>query len=225
VVGRSQKDSDSSQHDHVIAPGAAVVAGAIGYGVAVRELAEQLAEIGTDADYVVTTAGSCGTQAGIEVALRLFYPRAQAIGIAIGATRDSRADLVADLTNFTADFPWHAGESCTAGHSHVRLHRRGVRDSVPAGIAAISELARKDALVLDPVYTGKAMAGVLDLARNGEFEPGARIVFLHTGGAPALCAARDHASAAGSDDEVGTQWRPQLRLERSIQRCVDACWQ
>ncbi|MDX2316536.1 MAG: cysteine desulfhydrase, partial [Gammaproteobacteria bacterium] len=55
-----------------------------------------------------------------------------------------------------------------------------------ATISAMAMAARLEALMLDPVYTGKTMAGLVDLARSGAFQPGARVVFMHTGGLPAL---------------------------------------
>jgi D-cysteine desulfhydrase family pyridoxal phosphate-dependent enzyme len=175
---------------YVIAPGGASVAGAIGYVGAMRELAAQLAELGTHADCVVLATGSCGTQAGIEVGLRLFYPRAQAIGIKIADPPST--DLVASLANATAAF---LGVSLKVAANDVRLYGDyfGEGYAIPSqsGIAAISELARTDAVVLDPVYTGKAMAGLLDLLRGGQIPSDARVVFLHTGGSPALFAQGD----------------------------------
>jgi D-cysteine desulfhydrase family pyridoxal phosphate-dependent enzyme len=176
------------QRPYLIPPGGAVVAGAIGYVVAMRELADQLAAMGITADYVVTATGAGGTQAGIEVGLRLFHPMAQAIGIAIGDTAEGRAGAVADLANATAEF---LGLSSSLTPKDIRVDDYiGESYAIPSpeGVAAIAELARSDALVLDPVYTGKAMAGLLDLARRGEIGPDARVVFLHTGGSPALFA-------------------------------------
>lgn len=175
---------------YVIPGGGAVVTGVIGYVVAMRELALQLAAMGTDVDYVVTATGSCGTQAGIEIGLRLFYPRARAIGIAIGGTPD--AATVVNLANATAEF---LGSALTVAAADVWLDTghigAGYAIASQPGIAAISELARADAIVLDPVYTGKAMAGLLDLVRRGEIARQARVVFVHTGGSPALFAQGD----------------------------------
>ena len=61
----------------------------------------------------------------------------------------------------------------------------------PAMVAAVRLLAATEGVLLDPVYTGKAMAGLIDLIREGHFRKGERVVFIHTGGSPALFAYRD----------------------------------
>src|SRR5436190_23237138 len=102
-----------------------------------RELAGQLAARGTDADYVVLATGSRGTQAGIEVGLRLVYPRARAIGIQIGGRPN--AEGVASLATATAGF---VGASVTVAANDVRLYTDYIGDgyALPSqvGIAAIS---------------------------------------------------------------------------------------
>lgn len=175
---------------YVIPGGGAVVTGVMGYIVAMRELALQLTAMGTEVDYVVTATGSCGTQAGIEVGLRLFYPRARAIGVAIGGVPDG--STVANLANATTEF-LNSPLRVAAADVWLDTEHIGAGYAIPSqsGIAAISELARSDAIVLDPVYTGKAMAGLLDMVRRGEIGRQARLVFVHTGGSPALFAQGD----------------------------------
>ncbi len=148
--------------------------GALGYAECGRELLAQLPEIST----VVVALGSGGTMAGLVAALG---PQ-RVVGVHCGAVPDP-ARAVADLV---AGMP-SAGE-CPPEALRVRL------DQVGEGYAALTEpvmaamttAARTEGLVLDPVYTGRAMAGLAAAVREGSITAGQRTVFLHTGGLPGL---------------------------------------
>jgi len=168
--------------------GGSTGAGALGYVRAVRELAHQL---GTGAVQIVTAVGSCGTFAGLNLGARLFLPQARIVGISISRTAREIATRTVELMREAAELigadPGQGEDSLECTDDYV--HEYGV--ATPAGLAAIRAAARLEGLLLDPVYTGKSMAGLLDLARRGVLDPAVPTVFLHTGGVPIVFAFED----------------------------------
>ena len=168
--------------------GGSTGAGALGYVRAVRELAHQL---GTGAAQIVTAVGSCGTFAGLNLGARLFLPQARIVGISISRTAREIATRTVELMREAAELigadPGQGEDSIECTDDYV--HEYGV--ATPAGLAAIRAAARLEGLLLDPVYTGKSMAGLLDLARRGVLDPAVPTVFLHTGGVPIVFAFED----------------------------------
>ena len=168
--------------------GGSTGAGALGYVRAVRELAHQL---GTGAVQIVTAVGSCGTFAGLNLGARLFLPQARIVGISISRTAREIATRTVELMREAAELigadPGQGEDSIECTDDYV--HEYGV--ATPAGLAAIRAAARLEGLLLDPVYTGKSMAGLLDLARRGVLDPEVPTVFLHTGGVPIVFAFED----------------------------------
>ena len=165
--------------------GGSTGAGALGYVRAVRELAHQL---GTGAVQIVTAVGSCGTFAGLNLGARLFLPQARIVGISISRTAREIATRTVELMREAAELigadPGQGEDTIECTDDYV--HENGV--ATPAGLAAIRAAARLEGLLLDPVYTGKSMAGLLDLARRGVLDPAVPTVFLHTGGVPIVFA-------------------------------------
>lgn len=158
--------------------------GALGYVRAVRELA---AQVGPGPFQVVTAVGSCGTFAGLNLGARLFAPRAHVVGISVSRTARQIADRTADLAAESAALLGLAPPDLGALEVHDRFHEcYGV--ATASGAEAIRACARLEGLLLDPVYTGKSMAGLFALARAGAVAPGVPVVFLHTGGLPILFA-------------------------------------
>ncbi|HXK10085.1 MAG TPA: pyridoxal-phosphate dependent enzyme [Vicinamibacteria bacterium] len=164
--------------------------GALGYVRAAVEMDEQARRLGIVDAHVVVAAGSGGTLAGLLAGLRLVGSRLRPLGIDVGKLWKSFPAAVAHLASEVsarlgeplpfepADVP--LVEGTYAGHAYGR-------PSEP-GDAALERLARAEGILLDPVYTAKAFAGLLGEAEKGRFRPGEPIVFLHTGGAPALFA-------------------------------------
>lgn len=174
---------------YVIPVGGSTGVGALGYVAGVREIAEQLRERGAENPDMVMAVGSSGTLAGLILGRSLFLPEARLIGISV--SRDSfqarqRAVKIASdaakLLGVEADFK---DDPVVVYDEYV-----GTGYAIPTqeGKDAILLCARTEGLILDPVYTGKAMAGLIDLARKGEIGRGRPVVFWHTGGAPALFA-------------------------------------
>jgi D-cysteine desulfhydrase family pyridoxal phosphate-dependent enzyme len=157
--------------------------GALGYVRAMRELA---AEAGPGPFQVVTAVGSCGTFAGLNLGARLFAPGARVAGISVSRTA---RQIAARTTELVAESAAILGIAAPPGslECHDGFHERyGV--ATASGAEAIRVSARLEGLILDPVYTGKSMAGLFALARAGALDPGIPVVFLHTGGLPILFA-------------------------------------
>lgn len=162
--------------------------GALGYVRAGLELAEQIAATGQDFTAVLLASGSAGTHAGLSLALESARPGTRVVGVTVSRPQATQRPKVEDLLQRTAEL---LGSSVPAG-LEVELWDRyyAPRYGEPnaATLEAISLLARLEGVLLDPVYTGKAFAGLLDGIANGAFPGHGPLLFLHTGGAPALFA-------------------------------------
>ncbi len=172
---------------YIIPGGASNTIGATGYVACAQEIQEQLFELGLSVDHIVVPSGSAGTHAGIVVGMYGMNANIPVSGINVSRPKELQEGIVHQLARDTAQ-------------------RVGVREELPASeivcfddyvgpgysiptdsmIEAVKLLARTEAILLDPVYSGKTMAGLIDLVRNDHFPPGANILFLHTGGSPAL---------------------------------------
>ncbi len=162
--------------------------GALGYVFAMEELMRQ----DIHPDWIVVASSSGGTQAGMIVGARLFDFRGNILGISIDKPEaELSRDIVADLATRTAR---KLGESFDVSPEsvHVNDHYLGAGYGImnEHEIEAIRQFAQTEGLLLDPVYTGRAAAGLLDLIQQRFFTPEETILFWHTGGAPALFAER-----------------------------------
>ena len=177
---------------YIIPGGASNTIGALGYVKCAIELLEQVEELGLRIDHLVTATGSAGTQAGLIVGLRAIGSDMSLLGIGVNAAQDAQEDKVYKLACETADFIGKPGivarEDVIANCNYV-----GAGYGIPTeGMnEAILMLARLEGLLFDPVYSGKGLAGMIDLIRNSHFEAADNIVFLHTGGSAALFAYTD----------------------------------
>jgi len=172
---------------YVIPGGGSNALGGLGYVACAQELQQQLFEQGVRIDRVVVGSGSSGTHGGL---LAGFLGNNIGIPIVgIGVSRDpadqdplvhKEAQAVVDLLGVKMTIP---REAVLSFGDYWRP-----KYSVPnaAMVEAVRMLARTEAILLDPVYTGKVMAGLIDLSRKGYFRKGENVLFLHTGGATAL---------------------------------------
>jgi D-cysteine desulfhydrase family pyridoxal phosphate-dependent enzyme len=160
--------------------GGASVTGALGYVDAARELAGQLTE---PLDWIVVADGSGGTHAGLLAGLG---GDTQILGVDVG-TRPDLDERVPDLAAATAAA---TGRPVPTGEIHIDHTRfgAGYGKPTPECLEALRATARLEGLILDPVYTGKAMAGLIGWIREGRFTDRHSVLFWHTGGAPALFA-------------------------------------
>jgi 1-aminocyclopropane-1-carboxylate deaminase/D-cysteine desulfhydrase-like pyridoxal-dependent ACC family enzyme len=161
--------------------------GALGYVRAALEIDEQARGLGVDNAWLVVAAGSGGTLAGLLAGLRLVGSHLRPLGIDVG---NLWKDFPASVARLASEVCQHLGEPRTFAPSDVPLVEgtyvgEAYGRPSPAGNAALERLARAEGILLDPVYTAKAFAGLLGEARLFGNEP---VVFLHTGGVPALFA-------------------------------------
>lgn len=162
----------------------------LGYVLAAIEITNQLKEAGVDSATVVTATGTGGTLAGLMAGFHLLGSRHTALGIDVGKL----------WRGFPASIAALASEICTLlGSPHhfnandVPLIERAYVGSAYAkptleSIEATRLLARHEGIIPDPVYSAKAMAGLIDLVKQGRWTKNEHVVFLHTGGMPALWA-------------------------------------
>lgn len=161
--------------------------GAVAYATTICEIEQQAALWGFRPAAIVHCTGSAGTQAGLVVGAAVAMPDTQIIGIDIDAEPARvRSDVVA-LTRQAAEL---LGASFDESTVEVVAGHAGPAYGVPheATIEAIRLAGQMEALVLDPVYSGKGLAGLIAMIRQGRWRNDEDVIFLHTGGAPALFA-------------------------------------
>jgi L-cysteate sulfo-lyase len=172
---------------YVIPGGGSNPTGALGYVNCAFELVGQFNDRGLVADHIVTATGSAGTQAGLIAGLKAIHADIPLLGFGVRAPQDRQEANVFDLACRTADKLGAPGcvdrADVVADCAYV-----GPGYGIPtdATLEAVRMFARLEGILLDPVYSGKAAAGLIDYCRTGRFRRGERVVFLHTGGSAAL---------------------------------------
>lgn len=172
---------------YVIPAGGSSALGTLGYVRCADEIVEQSHELGISIDHVVCASGSGGTQAGLVAGFAESLPEASVTGISVSSSRDDQEKRVLDLAREASALA--AGTVfITEGMVTVRDDFVGAGYSLPttAMAEALRLFARLEGILLDPVYTGKAAAGLIELIREGTLEKGDAVVFVHTGGTPAM---------------------------------------
>jgi L-cysteate sulfo-lyase len=166
--------------------------GALGYAAAALELLQQAREAGIVIDRVLFATASGGTQAGLVVGMALAEARLHVLGIDIEGEADA---LGGDVRNVAEACARKVGLPRALRDDAFEICRGyagpGYGIPTPGMLEAVGLLAKLEGIVLDPVYTGKAMAGLIDLVRSGHFAADETIVFIHTGGMPAMFAYAD----------------------------------
>jgi len=162
--------------------------GALGYVVCANEIVAQSAAAKIDYDWIVMATGSTGTQAGLVAGLHALDRNLPVMGISVRQAREAQIRAVHRLTAKTLE---------KLGAAEIALSRICVDDGyvgdgygmpAPSTLEAIDLAARFEGLLLDPVYSGKGMAGLIGLVRANFFRPSDKVLFLHTGGSAALFA-------------------------------------
>jgi D-cysteine desulfhydrase family pyridoxal phosphate-dependent enzyme len=181
--------TDTGAVPYVIPGGGSNGIGALGYVNAMLELQGQLVKGGIAPAAMYFAAGGGGTHGGIAVGAKLYGLDFDIIGVLVEDTTLEGVERASRVSSWTAarlgiDNPV-TQSSLTCDDSQVG---EGYGIPTDAGLEAILLLARTEGILLDPVYTGKAFAGMLADIRAGRFSPDDTVVFLHTGGAPALFA-------------------------------------
>jgi len=182
----------SGRRPYVIPIGGSSPIGAMGYVAGTRELQQQIETAGIRVDRVYYASGSRGTQAGLELGARAFGVEYRLHGIAVSAGENEKQRRAARLVNDAASL---LGLPIRVDPEELVTDQRFIGEGygIPGAecLEAIRLLARTEAILLDPCYTGKGMAGLIHEVRAGAIAPGETVVFLHTGGAPALFSQSD----------------------------------
>jgi L-cysteate sulfo-lyase len=177
----------SGRRPYVIPGGGSNPIGALGYVVCAMEMIDQFNQAGLDVTCVVHATGSAGTQAGLVVGLEGTRSQIPVLGIGVRAPQPVQENNVFNLAEATAQLLGVSGcvtrDKVVANCDYVG---GGYGVPTPGMVEAVTMVARLEGILLDPVYSGKAMAGLIDLCRTGFFGKGQTIVFVHTGGAVAL---------------------------------------
>ncbi len=188
-----EKLRGSGARSYVIPGGGSNRVGALGYAAVAMELLGQANDQGLKIDRLVHATGSAGTQAGLVAGLTGLNAGIRVLGIGVRAPKDRQEANVHRLAEETADYLGVKGgvprDSVEANCDYVGT---GYGHPTPGMTEAVAMLARHEGIFLDPVYSGKGMAGLIDLIRKGAFTKDEIVVFLHTGGAPGLFGYLDH---------------------------------
>jgi 1-aminocyclopropane-1-carboxylate deaminase len=176
--GRRPYDFPCGASDHPL--------GGLGYFACALEIEAQAQALGLGIDYVVHTTGSSSTQAGLLAGFAALGSRTRVIGVSDDADRELKVQRVLRLANATlrelgieAEVPFPDVEIVIADPAPYGV-------VTPALIEAMRIFARAEGILADPVYEGRAVRGLLDLAADGRFERGDRVLLLHLGGNPAV---------------------------------------
>ncbi len=175
------------KNPYLIPLGGSNVVGATGYVMAMQELMSQLAGESLNIDFIVFASSSGGTQAGIVLGSQIYGFKGDALGISVDHPADTLRTQVGALATATAT---HLGLESVQLLDQVIVND----DYLGQGYAQVGDLereairllAQQEGILLDPVYTGRAMGGLIDLIRWGAFTRGQRVLFWHTGGTAAL---------------------------------------
>jgi L-cysteate sulfo-lyase len=171
---------------YIIPGGGSNAIGALGYVNCALELLNQANNTGFRIDHVVHATGSAGTQAGLVTGFEGCQSQIPVLGIGVRAPKDVQENNVYQLASQTASLLGLqpiARDRVVANCNYV-----GEGYGIPTASMqeAVSLTAKTEGILLDPVYSGKGMAGLIDLVRQGFFKKGENVVFIHTGGSAAL---------------------------------------
>ena len=196
MMGEMQKLAETLRAEgkkpYVIPGGASNKIGALGYVSCAEEVLRQLFETGLRIDHMVVPSGSAGTHAGIIAGMIGNNAGIPVTGIGVNRKKEAQQaavlKLAQDTLNYIGTGVTMPAEAVVAFDDYV-----GPGYSLPTDgmVEAVKLLASTESILLDPVYSGKAMAGLIDLVRKDYFPEGSNVLFLHTGGSPALFAYLD----------------------------------
>src|SRR3712207_419466 len=188
----AEEASSAGRRPYVIPGGGSNPVGALGYVNAALELLAQATQMGLRIDHLVHATGSAGTQAGLVTGLVALNSGIPVLGIGVRAPREKQEANVLALAERTAE---HLGLPGIVRAEHVVANcdyvGQGYGIPTRGMVDALRLAAETEGILLDPVYSGKGMAGLVDLVRKGFFPDGSNVVFLHTGGQAGLFAYPD----------------------------------
>ncbi len=189
IIEESERLKAEGHRPYVIGRGGASPLGCVGYVAASAEIFSQLSALNLQPDYLFCATGSCGTQTGLLVGSKWLQLDYRLCGITVSRRKDECLTRIEKLANETAAL-LNLKTKPSAADIEVNDNYigQGYGTPTPECLAAIRLVARTEGIFLDPVYTGKAMAGLIDLIKKKEIGTAKTVLFLHSGGWPALFA-------------------------------------
>ncbi len=185
----AEKLRQQGKKPFIIPGGASNSTGALGYVSCAQETMQQLFDLQLNMDHFVVPSGSAGTHAGFLAGMFGNNVNIPVSGVNVSRPSDVQQGIVHKLAQETLD---RISTGLTLPEAQVKCYDSYYQPgySLPneGMVEAVKLLARTQAILLDPVYSGKAMAGLIDLVRKNHFPQNANVLFLHTGGSPALYA-------------------------------------
>lgn len=182
-----EEERAAGRRPYVIPVGGSSSVGALGYVAGTVELVEQLAAMHVSASRLYYASGSRGTQAGLVLGARACRAPYQVYGVAVSGGEPEKVARARRIANEAAErlgIPDRLEQSdLVTDQGHIG---EGYGVPTPEGLEAIELVARTEAILLDPCYTSKAMAALIRHVREGALAPSDAVVFLHTGGVPAI---------------------------------------
>lgn len=174
---------------YIIPGGGSNEIGALGYMACAQEIVAQSFDMDVAFDAVVCASGSGGTHSGLLCGMWGTSAKVPVIGINVRHPKERQEETIFELANRER---LYVGIDEAIPRSEVVCFDEyvgpGYSLPTPEMVEAVELVARTESILLDPVYTGKAMAGLIGLVRAGYFRPNAKVLFIHTGGSPALYA-------------------------------------
>lgn len=188
----AQELIERGKKPYIVPLGGSNSVGALGYVRAIKEVLDQTDASGLSFDVVVHASGSAGTQAGLLAGVKAFDLPVKVMGISVSRPKERLMREVLELCQATLA---NAGLQRMVAPEDVLVYDeyigRGYGLPTELSTLALQLFARLEGVIIDPVYTAKAAAGLLDLTRRGVIPAGSRVLFWHTGGSPALFADQD----------------------------------
>lgn len=196
----AEKESRAGRKAYVAPIGASMVEGSmhkplggVAYANGFLELFEQMETLHNPIDAVVFATGSGSTHAGLFAGAQLLSPRTKIVGISVS---DSRNDMLHWTTSIAEQTKRElTGTDCKLSNDDLIIFDQYLHEGygIPnkSTMETIRLVAKEEGIFLDPVYSGRAFHGMLDLINKGYFKPGQNVVFLHTGGVPAIFTYRE----------------------------------
>lgn len=188
----AEKLKAKGRKPYIVPGGGSNSIGALGYLSCALEILSQTFEMGINIDKIVVTSGSGGTHSGLLAGMVSANANIPIIGIGVNKRKDEQRKIVWTKANEVAKT---VGSINEVKYEDVIVFDDYIGEgySIPtdAMIEAVRMLAREEAILLDPVYTGKSMSGLIDLVRKGYFKKNENVLFIHTGGSSALYAYKD----------------------------------
>jgi D-cysteine desulfhydrase family pyridoxal phosphate-dependent enzyme len=186
----AEKLKSEGHHPYIIPYGGSNSAGAMGFVAAMNEIKVQLQEKNIQIHHIVFPSSSGGTHAGMTIGAELYHLKTELIGIAIDKRESTEIPYKTELTTLANQLATRLNIDPKVDESKfiIRNQYLGEGYGVVGNLEkeAIRLLAKYEGMLLDPVYSGRAMGGLIDMIRNNEFKRDENVLFWHTGGIPAI---------------------------------------